>query len=85
MNKWLPIRKIVAAAMASAAAEGGAIYLFIAGVINFREFVALSVAVIAPTVAGYLTDNMPRALRSQGFLVTDDPGEPNPDSSPHTH
>lgn len=59
MSEWKPVRKIAAAGVATLAAEGAPLYLFLAGAIGWREFVAMSVALLAPGAAGYLIRSRP--------------------------
>lgn len=59
MGEWTPVRKVLAAWIATLAAEGAPLYLFLAGTIGWREFVAMSAALLAPGAAGYLIRSRP--------------------------
>lgn len=75
MERWMPVRKVLAAAI-TALITAPAVIAYLSGQsdIGPREALAAGVAAVAPVVAAYLTPSAPKSPAG-GYSIDPDPGE----------
>lgn len=75
MERWKPIRKVLAAYVAALFGTGGAGALFLAGQIDGKAFLAAAFAGLGTAITAYMTRDKDGLPLDGGFELDPDPGE----------